>query len=122
METLYTSKNIEDLNTQGFTIIDDILPLNLAEELNAGYKTEENWELIDQVKDTHYSHVFKFDNKFLPQNGETYYAKFNRSNSLENSKLVKGVFDDFDAYSHGTHFSSGSKMTKSAAAPSEIVP
>ena len=27
-----------------------------------------------------------------------------------------------DAYSHGTHFSSGSKMTKSAAAPSEIVP
>lgn len=95
METLYTSKNIEELNTQGFTIIEDILPLNLAEELNAVYKTEENWELIDQVRDTHYSHVFKFDNKFLPQNGETYYAKFNRSNSLENSKLVKGVFDDY---------------------------
>ncbi len=31
------------------------------------------------------------------------------------SMPVKGVFDDFDAYSHGTHFSSGSKMTKSAA-------
>ena len=31
------------------------------------------------------------------------------------SMPVKGVFDDFDAYSHGTHFSSGSKMTKSVS-------
>ena len=32
METLYTSENIKNLNTKGFTIIDNVLPLELAEE------------------------------------------------------------------------------------------
>jgi len=95
MEMLYTSENINQLNTKGFTIIDNILPLELANNLYETYKQESKWELFNQIRETHYNHVFKSPNPFLPQEGEAYSAKFNRSNNLENSTVVKNVFDNY---------------------------
>jgi len=95
METLYTSKNIDELNTRGFTYLDDVLPLDLANQLHELYAQEQEWNLLDQVREHHYSHVFKSPNPFLPQEGEAYSAKFNRSTSLENNEIVKNTFNNY---------------------------
>ena len=94
-EMLYTSNNINDLNTKGFTYLDDVLPLDLANQLHELYIQEQEWNLLDQVRENHYSHVFKSPNLFLPQEGETYSAKFNRSNNLENNEVIKNTFNNF---------------------------
>lgn len=94
METLYTSENIKNLNTKGFAIIDNVLPLELAEEIYDAYYEETEWDLFNQVRENHYSHVFKSPNPFLPQEGEAYSAKFNRSSNLENLNLIKNTFNN----------------------------
>lgn len=88
METLYTA----ELNSKGYTIIDNVLPLEIAESIYQAYQQENNWGLIDQTRESHYSHVFKSPNPYLPQEGEVYCAKFSRSNSLESSELIQSVF------------------------------
>jgi Rps23 Pro-64 3,4-dihydroxylase Tpa1-like proline 4-hydroxylase len=96
MEMPYTLKNnIEDLNTKGFSIIDDVLPLDIANTLNEEYNNNQEWDFIDQVRETHYSHVFKSENTFLPQEGEVYSARFNRSTQLEGLKIVNEAFNDY---------------------------
>ncbi len=85
----------EKLVTDGYTIIDNILPLDLAKQLNEAYSVNSDWEFIDQVRPDHYSHVFKSDNLSLPQEGEAYTAKFKRSDFLRNSELVKQAFDGY---------------------------
>ena len=92
---LYTSNNINDLNTKGFTCLDNVLPLDLANQLHELYIQEQEWNLLDQVRENHYSHVFKSPNLFLPQEGETYSARFNRSNNLENNEVIKNTFNNF---------------------------
>jgi len=94
METLYTFENIKNLNTKGFTIIDNVLPLELAEEIYNVYCKETEWNLFNQVRENHYSHIFKSPNPFLPQEGEVYSAKFNRSSNLENLNLIKNTFNN----------------------------
>jgi Rps23 Pro-64 3,4-dihydroxylase Tpa1-like proline 4-hydroxylase len=94
IETDFTLKTNE-LNTKGFCIIDDVLPLNLAEQLNSLYEDENKWEKIDQVRTGHYSHVFKFKNQYLPNENEIYSAKFNRSTNLESSHVVKEIFNTY---------------------------
>jgi len=85
----------EKLVTDGYTIIDNILPLDLAKQLNEAYSVNSDWEFIDQVRPDHYSHVFKSDNLSLPQEGEAYTAKFKRSDFLRNSQIVKQAFDGY---------------------------
>ena len=94
MEMLYTLENINQLNTKGFTIIDNVLPLDLAEEIYSAYCEETKWDLFDQVRENHYRHVFKSPNPFLPQEEEIYSAKFNRSNNLENLDLITNTFNN----------------------------
>jgi hypothetical protein len=94
MEMLYTSKNKEELINQGFTVIDNVLPLDLANQLYELYENENDWKLIDQTRHDHYSHVFQSPNPFLPQRKEIYLAKFHRSNALEVSEVIKSVFDN----------------------------
>lgn len=95
METLYTSENLNQLNTKGFTVIDNVLPLDLANKIYEIYKQEQEWKLLNQVKKNHYNHVFKSPNPLLPQEGEIYSAKFSRSNSLENLKVIKDTFNNY---------------------------
>jgi hypothetical protein len=88
METLYTA----ELNSKGYTIIDNVLPLDIAKQIYQAYQQETNWDLLNQVRESHYSHVFESTNPFLPQKGEIYSAKFSRSNSLESSELIQNTF------------------------------
>ena len=81
----------EKLITDGYTIIDDILPLYLAKSISEAYKSNIDWQYIDQIRPDHYGHVFKSDNLALPQESEVYTAKFNRSDTLRNSEIVKSV-------------------------------
>ena len=84
-----------DLSKKGYVIVDDVLPLELAERLYDAYEQETNWEMIDQVRKNHYTHVFKSDNLFLPQEGEIYSAQFSRSNVLEKTNLIKDTFHKY---------------------------
>ena len=81
-----------ELNNKGYTVIDNVLPLDIAEQIYQAYQQETSWNLLDQVREFHYSHVFKSPNHFLPQEGEIYSAKFSRSNSLESNKLIQNFF------------------------------
>jgi Rps23 Pro-64 3,4-dihydroxylase Tpa1-like proline 4-hydroxylase len=47
-----------------------------------------DWVKLDQNKTTHYSHVFRNDSKFLPDENEAYLAKFWRSERLTNDKFI----------------------------------
>ena len=84
----------EDLNTKGFSIVDDVLPLELASNINEIYSQNEEWELIDQIRENHYSTILKSDNDFLPRPNEHYSARFSRSRSLELTDLIKNIFND----------------------------
>lgn len=85
----------EQLITNGYTIIDDVLPLDLALSINEAYKNNTQWEIMDQIRPDHYGHIFKSDNPNLPQEGEIYTAKFKRSDILRNSEIVNKAFEDY---------------------------
>ena len=87
----------EKLITDGYTIIDDILPLDLALSINETYKQNDQWEYMDQTRPDHYGHVFKSGLYTLPEEGEIYTAKFYRSDVLRNSDLVKLAFENYFA-------------------------
>ena len=38
----------------GYIIIDDFLPLDVAHQLESMFTEHENWELLDQVREKHY--------------------------------------------------------------------
>ena len=85
----------EQLITNGYTIIDNVLPLDLALSINEAYKNNTQWEAMDQIRPDHYGHVFKSENPNLPQEGEIYTAKFKRSDVLRNSEIVNKAFEDY---------------------------
>jgi len=85
----------EDLNTKGFSVIDNILPLELANQINKLYSQNSEWEFIDQIRENHYNSILKSDNDFLPHSNECYSAKFNRSKNLELVDIIKNVFNDY---------------------------
>ena len=79
----------------GFLIIDDFLPLDVANKLEKLYSStsKKSWDIMDQVREKHYSHVFKMDSQSFPQKDEIYSAKFQRSNTLE--KEIDEIFKRF---------------------------
>lgn len=77
----------------GYYVIDDFLPLNIVNELEKLYSTTDDWDVIDQVRENHYTHVFKTNSDVLPREDESYLAKFKRSTHLE--KSVDEIFDTF---------------------------
>ena len=97
MESNIIKMNIhkEKLITDGYTIIDDVLPIELALSLNTLYQENNQWEYMDQTRPDHYGHVFKSDLSTLPQDGEVYTAKFHRSDVLRKSNLVQQAFDNY---------------------------
>lgn len=85
-------KNKEDLIKIGYSIIDDFLPIESAIKLNELFTQEKSWDHHYQVRETHFSHVFKTESPFLPKENESYSAKFNRSENLESDEFVQKVF------------------------------
>ncbi len=74
-------------------IIDDFLPIDVANYLEALYVKDNNWKLIDQVRETHYQHVFKNDFDYFPKEDEFYSARFNRSEQLEQD--IYKIFEEY---------------------------
>ena len=89
------TKLTEELLNVGYCIIDDALPIKLANELYKNFNNNQEWETIDQVRDNHYDHVFKTNSSSLPKSGEAYSAKFKRSKFLEQIENIKIIFNQY---------------------------
>tara|TARA_B110000263_G_C15251567_1_gene484366 strand:- start:737 stop:1351 length:615 start_codon:yes stop_codon:yes gene_type:complete len=70
--------------------VQDVFPENVAKKIYSKFQkhNSRSWELINQKKPTHYNTVFKNNSEFLPDKGETYLAKFYRSNKLRNNLYI----------------------------------
>ena len=77
----------------GIAIIDDFLPEDVVNELEYVYSLDNNWDVVDQVRESHYSHVFKMDSPMLPKKDEVYMARFKRSTFLEDK--ISDIFEKF---------------------------
>jgi len=91
------NKALEDYKKNGFAIVDNFLPENIADKLESMYCSDSNqWDLNDQVRDQAYGDgkfgKHKTDNPYLPREDEEYSAKFWRSNNLESE--IESIFDD----------------------------
>ena len=71
--------------------IENALPEKVAEKIFSEFKKNDSksWKLITQKKTKHYSHVFKNNSEFLPDENEVYSAKFYRSDKLKNNPYIK---------------------------------
>ena len=68
---------------------------DLANKLYDDFNSNQEWEIIDQVREKHYEHVFKTNSPFLPKKGESYSAKFKRSKFLEQTENIKNIFNQY---------------------------
>jgi len=80
-------------NSKGLEVIDNFLPVDVANHLETLYTKDDGWELIDQVRETHYQHVFKNDSEYFPNEDEHYMARFKRSEQLE--REISDIFDEY---------------------------
>tara|TARA_R100000789_G_C2959857_1_gene137572 strand:- start:126 stop:755 length:630 start_codon:yes stop_codon:yes gene_type:complete len=89
---------IEEYNKNGFVIVDNLLPEEIANKLESIYTEDGNeWEFIDQYRDQGYSKG-KYgkqytDSPYFPGVNEAYTAKFWRSNKLEVE--TSSIFDEY---------------------------
>ena len=68
-------------------VIEDALPVQVAEEARRQFETAD-YELIDQVRERHYEHVFSTESPYLPKPGEHYLARFRRARALETGAFL----------------------------------
>ena len=78
----------------GYIIIDDFLPLDVAHQLEYMFTEHENWELLDQVREKHYGEFLKTDLEHFPDENEVYTAKFWRNEELESNENVEIIFEN----------------------------
>jgi len=89
---------INNYKNNGFVIVDDFLPEELANKLEVMYSADNNeWECINQAKDQTYSTGKSGRNftksPYFPGKEETYTAKFWRSNKLESE--TENIFGEY---------------------------
>jgi len=84
-------------NKMGFCIVDDFLPIDIAKSLYEIYSSHEEsgWSYQTQIRKGHYGHVFKTNNRFLPNDNETYSARFWRSEAIVNSPEVQKILKQY---------------------------
>jgi Rps23 Pro-64 3,4-dihydroxylase Tpa1-like proline 4-hydroxylase len=87
--------NKYELSELGYTVIDDFLPIDVANKIQDLFFTQNSWELIYQIKKNHYEHVFKTQSPHLPKSNEIYSAKFRRSFTLEQNEDLKKIYNEF---------------------------
>ncbi len=85
----------EEFQKKGFVVIDDFLPSQVVNELNALYCSNTNWELVNQIRKRHYQHVFATQSQYLPKGDEFYIAQFGRSTDLEKNQRVNEIYDQY---------------------------
>ncbi len=72
--------------------INNVFPSQVIDKINKLFVNEKRWKYINQVREKHYSHVFKSNSKLTPDQNEIYYAKFYRCFDLEkNQKIIKNI-------------------------------
>ncbi len=86
---------LKQYNERGYIIIDDFLPTEIAEELNKMYVNQKEWEKIDQVRETHYQHVFATKSPLLPKGDEFYIARFDRARDLEKNLRLDEIYKQY---------------------------
>ena len=62
---MVTKSNIDQYESNGYTYIDNFLPEKVASDLEKIYAENTKWDLIDQVRETHYQHVMKTESPYL---------------------------------------------------------
>jgi hypothetical protein len=82
----------------GYVIVDDFLPVDIAHQLEYIFTEHENWELIDQYRDKKYGsgkygHC-KTGSPFFPAEDEVYTAKFWRNEELESNENIEIIFEN----------------------------
>ena len=87
--------NKYELSELGYTVIDDFLPIDVAKKIQDLFFTQNSWELMHQIKENHYEHVFKTQSPYLPKSNEIYSAKFRRSFTLEQNEDLKRIYNEF---------------------------
>lgn len=63
------------------------------------FQTSRGWKKINQVRDKHYSHVFKNNSPYLPSANEKYLSQFSRNEKLSKDKYINKI-----VYSNLLHF------------------
>lgn len=86
---------LKEFHEKGYAVVDDFLPEEIANELNAMYVAQQEWEQIDQVRERHYQHVFATKSKYLPKGDEFYMAKFGRARQLESNARLNEIYDQY---------------------------
>lgn len=82
----------QEFERDGMTIIADALPADVAEQARSQFVAAE-YELIDQVREHHYEHVFRTESPYLPQPGEYYLARFRRARALEGGPFLRPFYE-----------------------------
>ena len=67
----------------------NVFPEEVCEEIEKKFRENNNWKLKDQERKEHYSHVFKNDSKYLPEEHEFYLARFWENEELANDDFIK---------------------------------
>ena len=97
----------------GYCVIDNFLPNDVANDIETLFKEETEWEKINQVRENHYKHVFKMNSEYFPSSDEEYLARFSRSENLE--KETKLIFDKKFRFPHFispiTHYAKNNRFT-----------
>lgn len=88
----------KEYSEKGFVIVDDFLPIEIADNLESLYLRGNNeWELNDQIRDQKYGKgkhgLFRTEAPYFPGEDEAYSAKFWWSKSL--GEEIKSVFDEY---------------------------
>lgn len=91
----FTPEQREKYKTEGFLVVDDFLPEDIASRIFDIWDGVEDWNQIDQVREKHYQHVFKTDNPYLPREDEFYMAKFDRCERLEGDEEFSELFKTY---------------------------
>lgn len=81
-----------EFERQGMTVIANALPADVAEQARSQFVAAD-YELIDQVREHHYEHVFKTESPYLPQPGEHYLARFRRARVLEGGPFLLPFYE-----------------------------
>jgi len=84
-----------ELLEKGYYIIDNFLPEDVDQATHNLFDQTSEWDVINQIRENHFVHVFKTNSPYLPKEGETYTARFSRSEELEKTKHIQGLFENY---------------------------
>ena len=85
----------QELIEQGYSVIDNFLPTDYANNIYELFINANTWDKNIQERENHYSHVFKMKSPTLPSETEVYTSSFSRSPELEKDDYISKIFDEY---------------------------